>query len=213
MKKILTLFLCTILFISLNAQNNQAKYYQIKSGYLKTEYSGNTIGTRELWWDNYGAKSCELVKTTTTTKFFGMSNTKKAHAVTIRKDSKYWSINYIDKSGVKGNIDEVIEDTEDISEDDLKKMGEEMFNMLGGEKQGTETIGGYTCDVYTVMGAKTWIYKGISLKSTAKIMGINLNEMFTIFKPNTSVPASKFVVPKDIEFKDINQMKHALYDE
>lgn len=124
MKKILTLLLCTMLYVSLSAQNNQAKYYLIKSGYLKTEYSGNVIGTRELWWDNYGAKSCEVVKTTTTTKIFGMSNTEKTHAATIRKGSKYWSINYIDNSGVRGNLDKVIEDTENMSEEDLREMGE-----------------------------------------------------------------------------------------
>jgi hypothetical protein len=63
------------------------------------------------------------------------------------------------------------------------------------------------------MGSKSWIYKGVALKSTAKIMGIKLDEMFTEFKPDISVPASKFVAPKDIEYKDMQKMMQDYYSE
>lgn len=200
-------------FSSLSAQNSEAKYYQLKSGYLKTEYTGNTTGTRELWWDDYGAKSHEVLRTTTTTKLFGMSSIDEVHMLNIRDGAKYWSINYNENSGVVGNVDDVMEVTEGMSEKELQELGEETFEMLGGEKQGTETIGGYKCDLYTVMGTKTWIYKGIPLKSTAKIMGIEMNEMFTEFKPNMSVPSSKFVAPKNIEYQELDQMMEGFYNE
>jgi hypothetical protein len=54
------------------------------------------------------------------------------------------------------------------------------------------------------MGAKSWIYKGLVLKSEAKILGITANEMLNEFKPNSSVSASKFDAPNDVSYANMN---------
>lgn len=54
------------------------------------------------------------------------------------------------------------------------------------------------------MGAKSWIYKGINLKTEAKIMGIEANEQFVEFKPNANVAPGKFNPPGGVEYENIS---------
>ncbi len=205
MKNILLIVLA---FICLNGSGQEAKKYLVKSGYLKLELSGNTTGTKELWWDDYGQKSCELENSTTTTKMFGMKNTEKKHMLTILVKDRFWTVNYEDGTAAKGILpyyNDAQEFAGSMTEQEQQEFADEMLNQLGGKRLATEELNGYKCDVIKLMGAKSWIYKGINLKTEAKVLGIETNEMFTAFKPNSSVPASKFTPPTDVEFEDMNQ--------
>ncbi len=205
MKRLINLLV--IVLICVNGQAQEAKKYAVKSGYLKLELSGSTTGTKELWWDDYGNNTCELEKSTTTTKMFGIKDVTKKHMLTILVKDRYWVVDYIENTGTKGTVpfyQEGKDMVEGMSEQEQKDFADEFLAQLGGEKQGTEKINGYTCDVFKVMGAKTWIYKGIALKSQAKVLGIKNNEMFTVFKPNTSVPSSKFKAPGNFNYQDLN---------
>ncbi len=211
MKRILfTILSIFIILVSINAQNNQeVNRYAVKSGYLKMELSGSTTGTRELWWDDYGEKTCEIEKSETTVNMFGMKNTDKTHMLTINDGDTYWTVDYINNEAYKGNIemyDAAQQFSDSMTDEEREEFTNQILESLGGQKQGTETIKSYKCDVFSVMGAKIWIYKGIALKSTAKIMGIENNEMFVDFKPNSAVPSSQFSPPSGYQFQT-NQLQ------
>ncbi len=190
---------------SIKAQNTQeVKRYAVKSGYLKLELSGSTTGTRELWWDDYGDKTCEIEESETTVNMFGMKNTEKTHMLTINVGDSFWNVDYQNNEAYKGKIevyDAAHEFADSMTEEEREEFANQILEGLGGQKQGTETIGGFNCDVFTVMGAKTWIYKGVAIKSTAKIMGVENNETFVDFKPGSSVPSSKFTPPAEYEYQ------------
>ncbi len=206
MRKLLFMMLMLIVTsASINAQKTEdANRYAVKSGYLKLELTGSITGIKELWWDDYGEKSCEIEKSETTVNMFGIKNTEKTHMLTINVGDSYWTVDYLNNEACKGKLefyDEAQEFADSMTEEEKEEFANQILESLGGQKQGTETIGGFKCDVFTVMGAKSWIYKGIAIKSAAKIMGIETNEMFVEFKPGSSVPSSKFTPPSEYEYQ------------
>lgn len=205
MKKLL---LIALAICSLNVYAQEAKKYAVKSGYIKYELTGNTTGIKELWWDNYGSKSCELEKSTTTTKMFGIKNTEETNMTTVLVKDKFWVADYIAGTGTVGTVpfyQEGQDFANEMTEEEQKEFADQVIAQMGGKKLGKEDIGGYTCDVIKIMGAKTWIYKGLNLKTEAKMLGVKANEVFVAFKPNTSVPESKFNPPSGVEFDDVSQ--------
>lgn len=185
----------------------QAKKYAMKSGYLKLELSGNTVGTREIWWDNYGQKSAEYEQSTTTTKILGMKSTEDKDVLTIIVNDQFWTINYIENSGLKGLVPNFTDESgiNSITEKEQEEFANQLLEDLGGTRLGTETLGSYTCEVVSLMNTKVWVYKGIALKTEGKLMSIETKEMFSDFKPGSAVAASKFTPPANISFKDIRQ--------
>lgn len=205
MKKLLIIALA---IFSLNVYGQEAKKYAVKSGYIKYELTGNTTGTKELWWDNYGTKSCEVEKSTTTTKMFGIKNTEETNMTTVLIKDKFWVADYVAGTGTIGTVpfyQEGQDFANGMTEEEQKEFADQVIAQMGGKKLGNEDVNGYTCDVIKIMGAKTWIHKGLNLKTEAKMLGVKTNEVFVEFKPNANVPASKFNLPTGVEFDDVSQ--------
>ncbi|MDA3867525.1 MAG: hypothetical protein PF489_12370 [Salinivirgaceae bacterium] len=200
------LLIIALAIIGLNIQAQEAKTYAVKSGYIKYQLGGSTKGTKELWWDDYGKKTCETEKSTTTTKMFGIKNTEEKHSTTVIIKDKFWVADYIDNKGSKGTVPMYKEGQEvvgQMTEQEQQEFADEVLAGMGGKKMGTESLNGYQCDVIKLMGIKLWIYKGLVLKSEGKILGIETNEMFVEFKPKSSVPSSKFNPPSGVHFEDL----------
>lgn len=195
-----------VLSFNVILQAQKSHKYAIESGYIKLELTGDTKGTKEIWWDDYGRKTCEFEKSTTTTKMFGISNTQKKDMLTILIKDQYWTVDYLTKEATKGKVpfySDAQEMTENMTDKEKEEFAEQILKQFGGEKQAKETLKGYECDVISVMGAKTWIYKGVGLKMEAKVLGITSNAMFKEFKPDANVPSSKFEAPKDYKYTDL----------
>ncbi|WP_346854455.1 hypothetical protein [uncultured Draconibacterium sp.] len=206
MKNLILILLVTL---GLNLQAQEAKRYALKSGYIKYELSGSTKGTKELWWDDYGRKTCEVEKSTTTTKMFGIKNTEEKNTSTVLIKDKYWVADYIQNSGSTGTVpyyNEGQEFVNEMTEEEQKEFADEILAQMGGKKEGTENLNGYSCDVIKVMGIKSWIHKGLVLKTEGKILGVETNEMFVEFKPNSNVSASRFNPPSGVKFEDLSSV-------
>ena len=205
MKKTFLIVLLLTFAISIMAQPKNARY-AVKSGYIKYDISGNTKGTKEIWWDNYGDISRTEVNTVTTTRFLGTTSETKTHTLNILKGDKFWSINYINNSAQKGTsaiYQETAEIANSMTEAEAKKLSEDILASMGGERLGTEPLMGRSCEVVSVMGVKSWIYKGLLLKSEGNLLGFKTNETAVKFDENTTVPASRFVAPTDVTFINI----------
>lgn len=202
MKRIIFLSLAVVFVFSVQAQKKTYRF-AIKSGYVKYKLTGNTTGTKELWWDNYGDKTRELENSKSVTKIFGMTNTTENHKLTILNRDDAWSVDYKTNEAFKNKVPfyEGKAVADNMTEAEQKKMADDVLAGFGGEKLGNEKVIGYNCEVISLMGAKTWIYKGVTLKLTSKIMGIENNLIAVVFKPNISVSATKFEEPKGVKFK------------
>lgn len=207
MKKIFSLVILMLLVVSIAAEN-EAKQFAIKSGHVKYQLSGNSIGTRELWWDNYGMKTKTLEKNTTTTSIFGIKSVEETHQLTIMVKDKFWSIDYINENAQKGDLPYYEESREiagDLTEEEAKVIAEELLNALGGEILENQDFMGYNCEVIKVLGSKIWVHQGVALKTTSKILGIEINEEAVIFDTNIKISSKTFNPPTDVEYEELSQ--------
>jgi hypothetical protein len=203
MKKIVLSLACIFVVGILFAQEDIDRYI-VKSGYIEYELTGSTKGTKKIWWDDYGDKEREEIKAVSEVKMFGMVQKEEIHSVHISDGNKYWDINLLDGTAVTGTDSyyDVVDFSEDMTDAEKKKFEDDMLNAFGGKRIEPENFLGHKCEVIEVMGAKSWIYKTVVLKSTVNLMGIEVNEIAIKFDEDISIQAAKFEPPSDIEFSE-----------
>ena len=206
MKKVILLMLIItfVVFSFLTAARN--KRYAIKSAHIVYELTGNISGEKEIWFDDYGLKYFEEEKSTTTIKMFGITSEEKEHTIVIHDGETLYDIDMITKTGYKGTLPEMshLRDmAQNMTEAEQKKLKDNVMNSLGGKELGTEKFMGKNCEVMEVMGVKSWIYNGITLKSEGNIMGVETKETATKFQENINVSATKFHPPSGITYEDM----------
>ena len=201
------------LLLFLSVQINGQKFL-IKSGYVEYKLSGNTNGTKKIWWDNYGDKMRTEIKSVTKTNILGMSQEDKKNTIEIVDGKDIYSIDSDKNTGVKSAnpfFNSTKDLTKDLSEAEKKKLGKDLIAAFGGEKIGSEKILGENCDIYSVMGTKTWISEaGVLLKSEANILGITANETAIKYDKNIKIPSDKFQPPKGIKYQDMTTTQNNL---
>lgn len=191
----------------------EAHRYELKSGYIKLVLNGSSVGTRELWWDDYGNISREVEKSKSTTKRFGISSMTETHTLLIINGEKYWSVNYINNYATTGTIQGYKKNKYTVTS---KAEGEQEEITMGSsthkeEKDSTELIDGYKCEVIKMLGAKTWVYKGLTLKTEGTVMGIKINDSIDKFEPEVIIAASQFIPPNEYKYVDISQNRNQMY--
>ena len=203
MKKIV-LSLAYIFLVGILFAQEDIDRYIVKSGYIEYELTGSTKGTKKIWWDNYGDKERIEIKSISEVKMFGMVQKEEIHSVHISDGNKYWDINLLEGTGVTGDnsYKDAVDFSEDMTDEEKKQFENDILDAFGGERLAPEFFLAYKCEVIQVMGAKSWIYKGLVLKTTANLMGIELNEIATKFEEDKTILASKFEPPLDIEFTE-----------
>ncbi len=203
---LLSILLASAMFANAQQKNSKSRIYFIKSGYLKTKMTGNTAGTTELWWDEYGQKTCTVEKYTTTIKVLGMKRKSENHKLTIIDNGVIWEVDYINNKGLKTHVPPYKgKPINEMSEKEQEEAANEILDNLGGKRLGNEEYMGYNCEVIELLGAKAWSYKNVTLKSEGNMLGVQIKTTTEVFKPNATVPASKFVAPKDIKYKEVEQ--------
>jgi len=81
-----------------------------------------------------------------------------------------------------------------------------MLKKMGGKKLGTQKVAGVNCDVWSLMGVKQCLYKGIPLKIESDIMGIKTVEVATKVEFDVSLNDSDFRLPNfDVYQLDMDQ--------
>jgi len=216
MKKIIVSFLIIVIFTLSAVHAEQSRRYALKSAHIVYELTGNVSGEKKVWFDDYGMKYFEETNETTTIKIMGITSEQKEHKITIHDGQTIYDIDMIAKTGYKGTLPsmETLQDmAEDMTEAEQKQLADDIMNSLDGQKLGTETFLGKSCEVMEVMGVKSWIYNGITLKTEANIMGIVANETATKFEENIKVPASKFEPPQGITYEEMPSFGSMFSDE
>jgi hypothetical protein len=213
MKKIVGILIFAFAVVTLNAQNEQ-HVYGIKSGYVEYELTGSTIGTKKIWWDNYGEQTRTEINSTSTTKMFGIENEVVDNSIIIVNGDKYWTINLDDETGMTGKINKSDASiTEGMTEAEREEYINGVMEAFGGKIIGKETINGIDCEIFEVFGSKSWMYEGICLKSDVSLMGIENYEISTKLEKDITINASQFIAPENIEYTDKDAIQKNMYNE
>jgi len=218
MKKIIYLFIFTIVFAS--CKNDNAKTNADSS--IK-EVAAEMAGMKtymiqyKMEMDATGIKSTSLV-----TQYIDMKNDKSAietetsgemmgvktdeKSLTIIDENWTYIINLKDKTGMKMKNDEVEDDPMELIKSDDDVTFRQMIEKDGGKIVGNETFLGKKCIVVELsqegQTMKMWYYKGIPLKMENQLYKMEA----TKFEENVSIPASKFVVPDGIKLSEMPSM-------
>lgn len=197
------LFLSTqTIFESVYSQNHDTgiKKYSIKSGMIEYEMKGISKGTQKVYFDQWGQK--EATFTSSETEFIG-EKTKSNVLVIITKE---WIYN-IDMDELTGTRSKNLYSEESLNKKDkdlASAYSKEMLRDMEGEKIGTEKILGKECEIWEIkkMGTKSWIWNGLTLKTTTNIAGMVMDMTALRLEENIKVPEEKFKVPDGVRIKE-----------
>ena len=189
-------------------QENKLKRYEVKSGIVQytSTISGKVLGsvitgsgTESLYFKDWGA--IELVEEkstqTTNTKIFGKKSTETTNTHTMSKldNGESYHVDF-DKKQIFLRRDMAMDMTKIFHPNtDAGDVGQNMLESMGGKKIDEENFLGHDCEIWDIMGAKQWMYKGVVLKLEMTVMGITTIKEATSAKFNTSVSDKYFKLP------------------
>ncbi|MCF8363162.1 MAG: hypothetical protein K9G70_11125 [Prolixibacteraceae bacterium] len=189
MKNIYLIFI--LLGIVINSHAQKFKKYPFKSGIIEYKMEGSAKGTQVLYWDDYGYYETSIEKSEA--KMFGQTTKTNKTTLTLGDKMYEWSegdsvfyesTNPIAETWSEGEYDE----------DDVEDYSVQMIESLGYEKIGSGNVLGKKCDIYSGLG-KVWVWKGLSLRTEVKMLGVKTIIAAESIKTNTHVPGSVFKIP------------------
>jgi len=188
------------------AGSDMMKRYDVKSG--KIEYSikesGNImgmvkikgVGKKRLIFDDYGTKDLteeNKVKKETTG---GQAKVEKTHTLMYMNNGIMYRVDFKKKTIVRMKNPAMAVNAMMGGGKNMKQTGEAMMKSMGGKKTGTGKVLGYTCDVWSLMGVKQCIYKGIPLRIESNIMGLKSVQVATKADFNIALTDDDFKLPE-----------------
>ncbi len=206
MKPIKLLTTLLLLVLTTSALSAEGKRYHIKSGIVEYSISGGgsimgikseTKGTEKLIFKDWGNVELHLEKSSSTT----MGRTTTVDHITKIENGKVYNVESDEKVIIELSPAMLAQS----QNKDMTKTGKDLMISMGGKKVGDGKVLGYNCEIWELMGSRTWIYKGVPLKTEANIMGMIHNNIATKAKFNISIPDSKFKLP-NYPIKTMDQM-------
>ena len=178
--------------VVMGQKSGKAYYYQAKSGVIEYVYSGQTTGKETWYFDQNGRLSARYSEFSTKS----LGSTTKSQQISIQRDSTFYTIDLLTKTGIKTTIR--------FDEKELKEMAEtaeKIWKDMGFEKTGEGEVLGRKCDIWEGMSTKIWVWQNFALKTETSMMGKTVMEA-TKIDLNVPVDKSKFAVPDGIEITD-----------
>ena len=183
---------------------NQIKMYDVKSGKIEYEIKGsgnmmgmtiNTIGKKRVIFTANGAQNLTEENKVTKQTMSGETKTTKNHTMAYIKEGMIYQVDFDSKRIVRIENMAVAMGVLMGGENNMMQAGEAMMKQMGGKKTGTDTVLGYTCNTWNIMGTKQCIYKGIPLRVETDVMGIKNVELATKINFDISVTPNDFKLP------------------
>ncbi len=183
--------------IQLNAQDKITRYPIESAKVTYNIKSPEGTGTKVLFFDHYGRRESQhetIQKRGKTVK----------DKITILNNGKSYSIDLLkntaqDMSQATGMAMKMMAGA---TGNDMSATGKKMLEGMGGEKVGSETFLGKTCEKWEVhtMGKTTMLlWKGIPLKTETRVFGIKSTEEATSIKTGLSFSNADFLPPAKVK--------------
>jgi len=187
--------------LSKDSDTEFQKVFGIKSGVIEYVISGSQEGTKTLYFDNWGMKQAEYMRSILTVKGF----TKPINKLSVIDGEYQYSINMDQNSGTRTR-NQILRTMERLSgQKSFNEFGEQMLLNMGANKIGSEEFLGKNCDVYEMRstGTKLWVWEWITLKSETNSRGLEINITATRISEG-SVPKGKFEIPEKVVLNEVD---------
>lgn len=210
MKRLFIGMCCCCVLSTLVAQTtyNRQKRFQVKSGHVEYVLSGMITGTKSLWWDDYGKKFREELKTEEVVKSRKRTEVVKNQSLSIFDGTYYYNINLVTMHGTKlhkGAVPDFSLLGSGLNDGEMEQLGQGLLKGFGGKvAKKSEQVLSRLCDVTQMMGATVHVYKGVPLRSHVKIKSHENHEEAIRFDENIRLPQSTFVPPSTAVLEDIS---------
>ncbi len=192
--------------ISATADNPHMKRYDIRSGKILYEIRGSgnvmgmvqtkTKGKKRVIFDQYGAKEITEVAKITRRTTNGISKIEKLHTMHYINGGVFYTVDFKHKKIVRMQNPALGASAMFGNRKNMAQNGQAMLQKMGGKMIGKDTVLGYSCDVWDLMGVQQCIYKGIVLRIVSDIMGVKNSEVATKIQWNIPLKSSDFRLPK-----------------
>lgn len=210
----LSQFFILCMFFCVGAFASEMKRYEIKSGEVLYDISGNGVmmkmpttisGKSRVIFKEYGA--VELTQEKITQTLMGQADITN-------------EITKFDK-GIVYSVDEeekvIFKQKVPMDSDDYLYLGkgESYLESIGGNKLGTQTILGYKCDIWDLSGVRMCLYKSFPLKIESEMMGVIHVQTAKSIKFDISLSDKEFALPsypiqsmEDVMQENLKQMEN-----
>ncbi len=177
------------------------KVFGVKSGVIEYVISGSQEGTKTLYFDNWGMRQAEYMRSILTVKGFS----KPINKLSVIDGEYQYNINMDQNSGTRTR-NPILRTMEQLSgQKGFNEFGEQMLLNMGAVKMGSEDFLGKPCDVYEMRstGTKLWVWEWITLKSETNSRGLEINIAATRINEG-SVPGNKFKIPEKVVLNEVD---------
>jgi len=172
------------------------KKYDIKSGIVEYKIKGKgnimglttkTEGTKRVIFLDYGSHELIEKNSIEEKNINGKSETVKTHTLVYNKDAVIYKTDFTNKviKRMKNPSIAMMLNSNPIK----------IIENFGGKKIGTDKVLGYKCDIWSIMGSKQCIYKGVALRVETDVMGIKNVEIATKANFNVNINRNDFKLP------------------
>ena len=196
--------------VSLAANVDNMKPYEIEEGRIDYKLSGINNGTETLHFKNWGLKSS--TRTKTTINIMGM--TQKTDQLTITDGLWIYNVNMATNTATKMQ-NPMFKSLVKRKDKTLKQTGEDMMKAMGGKIVGKDTVLGKTCDWWEIpqLMIKTCVWKGLPLKSKGGLKGMEVVhtavniQLDDIPDSQVSLPANVTVVKEEDPLQRLQELR------
>ncbi|PCE64227.1 hypothetical protein [Sediminicola luteus] len=185
-------------------QQPNYKKYPFKSARVSYTFSGDASGASTLFIDDFGYKESHVENSTTT--FMGVATPKNESRIMV--GSEQTEIDHNSGTATQ-SINPLHAYYAVRPNNDYIALGEQALTQMGFTKVGQEMVLGKNCDVWQGP-VHLWTWKGLTLKTVTKMMGMTLIEEATQLELDVPIDPKHFQVPNDIQITGGNLMLEEL---
>ncbi len=186
-----------------------AKQFQVESGMVEYALSGTRSGTEVLYWDDWGERQSRCTKASIS--IMGMTQTTDDCVISL-PDIVY-TIDMKTKTAMKAN-NPAKAFAEGLSDKELEEFGRRMSENMGMKLVGTDTVAGYSCDLWRTdtLQTEACTHKGIALRTMTNMMGMTTTVTATKVDLDADVDESRFELPADVTVKEAADLPPGVLD-
>ena len=171
-----------------------AQRFGVKSCRIEYNVSGTMPGHTTVWIDDWGMREAQWA--TNTMRMFNRDI--PVAKLTLIDAGWYYDVDLNDRTGMKMEIP-------NMGRMAAGALGKILSSAMGGKKIGTEQVAGRPCEVWETKNppSKSWIWKGIPLKSEIEVMGERMITEAILIEENPVIPEGVFSLPDGVVLQDI----------